>query len=154
MRRESHLAAGVVLFRGDAAQRRYLLLRSARTRRPVWEFAKGGIEQGETEREAGERELQEETGIASGAYSVREGFRAEEHYIFTAGSGPDRSLISKRVTYFLAEAHTDEVRLSREATEFRWVSYDEAHRLLRFPEKRRVLQRAAAWLDGDGVAGA
>ncbi len=152
MQRESHYAAGIVLFRSGTDGRKYLVVRSALTRRPVWEFPKGGVERGESEREAAERELREETGLAPGEYSVRDGFREEEHYIFTGGREGDRRLISKRVVYFLAEAHTERVRLSREATEFRWLPYEEAQQLLRFPQKRRVLEQAENWLaDGAGA---
>lgn len=151
MHRESHQAAGIVLYRPSPDGRSYLLLRSALTRRPVWEFPKGGIEKGESERHAAERELREETGLTEDGYGLRDGFREEEHYLFTSGSGSSRSLIAKRVVYFLAEAYTDEISISREATEFRWVSYTEAQRLLRFAEKRRVLEHAERWLaDGGG----
>jgi bis(5'-nucleosidyl)-tetraphosphatase len=146
MRRETHRAAGVVLFREEGGERKYLLLRSALTRRLVWEFPKGGIESGESEQEAAERELREETGVGLGEYAVRAGFREEEHYLFTRTADGERQLIVKRVVYFLAQADTAEVTLSREATEYRWLPYPEAQRLLRFPEKRRVLERAETWL--------
>ena len=147
MRRETHRAAGIVLFRADPAGRLYLLLRSALTRRLVWEFPKGGIESGETEQEAAERELWEETGVGEGSYTVKSGFREEESYLFTRTMRGERQLVVKRVVYFLAESSTAEVTLSREAAEFRWLSYEEAQRLLKFPEKRRVLERAERWLN-------
>lgn len=153
MIRESHHSAGVVLFR-EGPERRYLLLRSALTRRPVWEFPKGGLEAGETELEAARRELEEETGLAPGDHTVLDGFSEEERYFFTRGSGDARRLIQKRVTYFLAEWHRGEVRLSREATRFEWATVSEAQRLLRFPEKRRVLAAAEVRLlpaDGAGT---
>jgi bis(5'-nucleosidyl)-tetraphosphatase len=146
MRRERHRAAGIVLYRSDGSERRYLLLRSALTRRLVWEFPKGGIESGESELEAAERELREETGVTLGAYTVHPGFRDEEHYLFTRSADGERQLVVKRVVYFLAETSTAEITLSREAAEFRWLSFDEARGLLRFPEKRRVLERAERWL--------
>lgn len=145
MKRESHHSAGVVLFRaGD--ERRYLLLRSALTRRPVWEFPKGAVEAGETELEAACRELHEETGLRSGDYTVLDGFRETERYFFTRGAGDDRRLINKRVTYFLAEWHSGDVRISREASRFTWATVGEAERLLRFPQKRKVLAAAEARL--------
>jgi bis(5'-nucleosidyl)-tetraphosphatase len=146
MRRRTHRAAGIVLYREAAGERRYLLLRSALTRRLVWEFPKGGIEAGEDERRAAERELQEETGVAAGAYRVLPGFREEEHYLFTHNDDGERELIVKRVTYFLAETEEERITISREANEYRWLPYDDAQNLLRFPEKRRVLERAEAWL--------
>jgi bis(5'-nucleosidyl)-tetraphosphatase len=149
MKRESHHSAGVVLYR-KGPERCYLLLRSALTRRPVWEFAKGAVEPGETELEAAVRELQEETGLTPGDYSLHDGFMEEERYFFTRGSGDERRLIRKRVTYFLAEWHQGEVRISREASRFMWASVGEAQRLLRFPEKRKVLSAAEARLGERG----
>jgi 8-oxo-dGTP pyrophosphatase MutT (NUDIX family) len=131
-----------VLFHGHGPERRYLLVRSALTRRPIWEFPKGGVEAGETDAVAAERELQEETGVRDGDYRVLDGFRDEERYVFTQGKGEARILIVKRVVYFVAESFTEEVHISHEAEAFRWAAYDEAHRLLRFPGKRAVLERA------------
>lgn len=142
MRRVSQLAAGVVLFREEDGARRYLLVRSALTRRPIWEFPKGGVEAGETDAQAAERELQEEAGVREDDYRVIHGFEEEERYVFTQGKGEGRTLIVKRVVYFLAEALTSEVRISHEAEDFRWATFEEALRLLRFPGKRIVLERA------------
>jgi bis(5'-nucleosidyl)-tetraphosphatase len=145
MNREWHHSAGVIVFRDDSP-RSYLLMRSALTRRPVWEFPKGSVEAGETEIEAALRELQEETGLAAGDYNLIDGFQEEERYYFTRGTGSDLCLIRKRVGYFLAEWRRGEIRISREASRFQWVPLEDALRMLRFPEKRRVLSRAEAWL--------
>ena len=145
MKREAHHSAGVVLYRPDEP-RRYLLLRSALTRRPVWEFPKGALEAGETEQDAARRELNEETGLGEGDYVMRDGFVDEERYMFTRSAGPERRLIQKRVTYFLAEYRRGEVSISREATRFLWATVAESRKLLRFPEKRRVLAAAEDWL--------
>jgi 8-oxo-dGTP pyrophosphatase MutT (NUDIX family) len=147
MRRVSQIAAGIVLFHVVDGERRYLLVRSALTRRPIWEFPKGGVEAGETDEVAAERELREEAGVTEADYRVVAGFREEERYVFTQGKGEERVLIVKRVVYFLAEARTDAVTISHEAEAYRWAPYDEAHRLLRFPGKRAVLERAQRFLD-------
>lgn len=147
MRRVSQNAAGVVVYRSAEGERMFLLLRSALTRRPIWEFPKGGVEAGETDAVAAEREMQEETGLREGEYAMREGFREEERYVFTQGAGASRALIVKRVVYFLAEAFTDRVEVSYEAEEHRWVTLAEGLKLLRFPGKRDVLQRADAFID-------
>lgn len=150
MRRVRQRAAGIVLFR-ERQGREYLLLRSALTRRPVWEFPKGGIEAGETELEAAERELQEETGLAEGDYLLLGGFREEEHYLFTRGVAPERALVSKSVVYFLARWRSGEVVISDESSDSRWVAYEEAHRLVRFAEKRRVLEAAERLVSGSAA---
>lgn len=147
LRRVSQIAAGVVLFHVTDGERRYLLVRSALTRRPIWEFPKGGVEAGETDEIAAERELREEAGVREGDYRVIPGFREEERYVFTQGKGENRVLIVKRVVYFVAESHTDAVTISHEAEAYRWAAYDEAHRLLRFPGKRAVLERAEEFLN-------
>jgi 8-oxo-dGTP pyrophosphatase MutT (NUDIX family) len=143
----SQIAAGIVLFHVNGGERRYLLVRSALTRRPIWEFPKGGVEEGETDEIAAERELQEEAGVREGDYRVIPGFREEERYVFTQGKGENRVLIVKRVVYFVAESHTDAVTISHEAEAYRWATYAEAHRLLRFPGKRAVLERAEEFLN-------
>ncbi|HEX6923870.1 MAG TPA: NUDIX domain-containing protein [Longimicrobiaceae bacterium] len=146
MRRESHHSAGIILFR-DTPERTFLLLRSALTRRPVWEFPKGAIEPGETVQQAAERELQEEAGLTDGDYQVLDGFVDVERYYFTRGTGADQILIRKQVTYFVARWKHGEIRLSPEATRFQWATAATAERRLRFPEKRRVLANAIRWLE-------
>ena len=146
MRRESHHSAGIVLFRDDP-ERNFLLLRSALTRRPVWEFPKGAIEAGETLQQAAERELREEAGLAVGDYEVLDGFLDVERYFFTRGRGPEQVLIRKQVTYFIARWKSGEIRISREASRYQWATRSAAERRLRFPEKRRVLANAVRWLE-------
>lgn len=124
-------------------------MRSAVTRRPVWEFPKGGLEDGESILEAAERELLEETGLGPENYARREGFREVERYYFTAGTGDGIRLIRKKVDYFLARWQNGDVQISREASRYKWVSADEATKMLRFPEKRRVLARAEEWLNSE-----
>lgn len=145
MKREWHHSAGVIVFRDDNP-RAYLLMRSALTRRPVWEFPKGALEAGESELEAAARELQEETGLCDGDYTLLDGFHEEERYCFTRGDGPELRLIRKRVDYFLAEWLRGDIHVSREASRYEWVDAETAIRMIRFPEKRRVLSRAEAWL--------
>ena len=154
MRKKTQRAAGIVLYRMEAGARLYLLMRSALTRRPIWEFPKGGVEEGESDPEAAERELREEAGLALGEYRVLEGFREEERYVFTQGSGMGRMLIVKQVVYYLAESATERIEISHEAEEFRWCTFEEAQRLLRFPGKRHVLEAAEAFLGGGAVPAA
>ena len=52
----------------------------------------------------------------------------------------------KKVIYFLAETDEERVIISREAEEYRWATYEEAMRLIRFPGKRYVLEVAEALL--------
>jgi bis(5'-nucleosidyl)-tetraphosphatase len=143
---ERHSSAGVIVFRRGDDGCRFLLLRSKLTRRPIWEFPKGGIDPGESARAAALRELGEETGFDTADVRLIEGFERAEDYHFTSRrKGGERTLVRKRVVYFLAEAMHGDVRISAsEASDFAWLPLAEAARRLRYPTRRRMLQDAAA----------
>ena len=66
------LSAGVIPYRqAETGELQYLVLHSATVRNPRarWEFPKGGIELGETPREAAAREFREETSLIGLAVS-------------------------------------------------------------------------------------
>lgn len=134
-------SAGVIVARRDE-DTRYLLVLSALTKRPLWEFPKGAIEEGETEREAALRELEEEAGLAPSDIELVDDFRETENYVFTRGSGASRSLVRKSVVYYLALWRSGEVRISHEALDYRWADAAEAAELVRYAEKRKLLRRA------------
>lgn len=136
-------SAGVVVFRRCGDDHCFLLLRSRLTRRPLWEFAKGGIDAGETRLQAALRELAEETGLGSEDIRLVDGFEVSERYRFTLGSGEERIFVEKEVTYFLAETEIEEVRLSaHEASDFAWLPAKQALSRVRYPERRRILRAA------------
>lgn len=107
-------SAGVIPFRrpeGSALFPLYLVIHSATVRNPRarWEFPKGGIEPGESARQAAAREFVEETCIRSWAF--REGFERTVTYTYIR-LGRRRN---KTVTYFLAEVFDgSDLKCSRE----------------------------------------
>jgi bis(5'-nucleosidyl)-tetraphosphatase len=145
MRYQQDNAAGVIVFHRGAAGCRFLLLLSRLTKRPIWEFPKGGVDAGETLLEAALRELQEETGLTSPNIRLIPDFERIEHYRFTVGKARERTLVQKQVTYFLAEALHQDVQVSTaESLEFAWLELEEALRRIRYAERRRMLEDAAA----------
>jgi 8-oxo-dGTP pyrophosphatase MutT (NUDIX family) len=144
MRYRRDVSAGIIVFHRSPDGCRFLLLLSRLTKRPLWEFPKGGVDEGETVMEAALRELHEETGLAAGDVSMCEGFQHKEDYRFTSGKGEERILIRKAVTYFLAEANRTEVTLSaHEASDYVWLPLPEALTKVRYAARRRMLEAAA-----------
>ena len=144
MRYRRDKSAGVIVFHRDDNGCRFLLLLSRLTKRPLWEFPKGGVDGGETMVQAALRELREETGLAEEDIRLVSDFEHREEYRFTSGSGTGRTLVRKEVTYFLAEALNTDVKLSaHEASQFAWLSLPDALRKIKYKARREMLQQAA-----------
>lgn len=154
MRHQRHRSAGIIVFRRDGEACLFLLILSRLTKRPLWEFPKGGVDEGETVREAALRELFEETGISAEEVTLIPEFERTEDYRFTSGRSDRRSLIHKQVTYFLAETRKTAITLSaKESSEYAWLTLADALKRLRYKERRKLLQDAAA-AAGCGAAAA
>lgn len=145
MRHQRHRSAGIIVFRRAGAECLFLLILSRLTKRPLWEFPKGGVDEGETVLQAALRELHEETGIHESEVRLIPQFERTEDYRFTSGRSDRRSLIHKQVTYFLGETEKAEIVLSaKESSEFAWLNIADATKRLRYKERRKLLADAAA----------
>jgi len=125
-------SAGVVVARRDIGGWRLLVLRAYRN----WDFPKGMVEPGEAPLDAAIRETAEEAAISDLAFRWGEGFCETAPY----GRG-------KVARYYLAETAKQAITLPvspelgrPEHDEWRWISFDEAGRLL--PPR---LQPILAW---------
>lgn len=132
-------SCGAVIFRGggEGTKRAYLILRYGWGH---WGFVKGHVEKGENEMQTAVREAEEEAGLGGGLTFVP-GFRERITYFYTA----DGKRMHKEVIYFLAEcpaSMAEQVKLSREHTEYAWLSYDEAMKMLTYENDRKILERA------------
>ncbi len=108
-------------------EREYLLV-EARRSRGEWVLPKGHIEPGETPEAAAVREVQEEAGVRAEVIA-----RAGESEYAVDGA-------TVRVIFFLMRYQGDASRQEDRAVA--WRRYDEALRLLRFEDTRRVLTQA------------
>ena len=106
------------------------LLVEARRRRGEWVLPKGHIEPGETPEAAAVREVQEEAGVRAAVVA-----RAGESAYAVDGQ-------TVRVTFFLMQYQGEAGRPEDRART--WLRYEDALRLLRFDDTRRVLTRAHA----------
>ncbi len=104
----------------------------------TWSLPKGTVEPGETMEQTALREVHEETGLE--VRLVRP-LREVSYAFYWPPAGVN---YHKTVAYFLAEPVGGEVRPEPGFEEARWVTHEEALRLLRWPNDRDVVSRAFA----------
>jgi 8-oxo-dGTP pyrophosphatase MutT (NUDIX family) len=143
-------SAGVIPYRmGEDQVPLYLILHSATVRNPraKWEFPKGGVEAGESTRQAAAREFHEETSLVE--WSFRDGFEQTLSYTYIRRG---RKVV-KTVTYYVVEVtNPSHLACSPEHVGdpsgqwYRWGSFDEISLLLYHTKIRQVFAEADAWL--------
>jgi len=145
-------SAGAISYRArDGQVPEYLILHSATVRNPraKWEFPKGGVEAGESTRQAAAREFQEETSLVD--WSFREGFERTLTYTYIRRG---RKVV-KTVTYYIVEVR-DPSALARSPEHvedpsgqwYRWGTFEEITLLLYHTKIRQVFAEANTWLKG------
>jgi len=132
-------SAGLVVFYQDEERTRYYVILCHRNGFH-WGFAKGKIEMGEDEKEAAQRETEEELGLKG--TKIIPGFREEVAYRFYWGKYP----VAKKVVYFLGRTFSQEYRLSAEHIDYRLLPFDDALKQITYKESRGVLRRAEEFL--------
>ena len=138
-RRVKERSAGAVVFHMTPEGPEYLLLRYGGGN---WGFPKGHVEAGETDVQAAQREVAEETGIPIASQRILEGFEDDTDYRFRRG----HTLVEKDVRFFLLESSTREVKISHEHSGYAWLPYAQALQRVSFEGPRRILQGAHAFL--------
>src|SRR3984885_11299935 len=127
----------------------FLILHSApvRTPRARWELPKGGVESGESTRQAAAREFTEETSLVD--WSFRDGFERTLSYTYIRRG---RKVV-KTVTYYVVEvrdptalACSPEHAVDPSGHWFRWGTFEEISLHLYHTKIRQVFAEADAWL--------
>lgn len=130
-------SSGFIVFRKKEKNILYLLLHYPEGH---WDFPKGHIEEEENPLETAKRELKEETGLEK--IKVVDGFKKTIKYFFRK----EGKTVLKFVTFFLAEALEDKVKLSFEHQEFKWLPFDKALKLTTYKNAKEVLKSAHQFL--------
>ena len=119
-----------------------------------WQPVAGGGEEDETPAQAARRELLEETGLDCGGNLFQlqtvEPIRVTE-FSESRHWGEDLYVIPQYC--FAVEVKQGEIRLSDEHTDFRWLGYSEADRLLKYEGNRTALWELNQRLLGKGPRG-
>jgi 8-oxo-dGTP pyrophosphatase MutT (NUDIX family) len=143
-------SVGAVVFRKENNKIYYLLLKY---RNGHWDFPKGHVENGETEEETMRREVKEETGIDNlkiifgFSEKIRYFYKAEgEEYKRRKAEGK-KTLITKKVLFYLAETFQKEVKLSIEQTDFVWLEFNRALENVTYKSPKKVLEKANKFLE-------
>ena len=132
-------SAGVIVYNNGE----YLLLHYISGH---WDFPKGHLEKGETDKQAAIRELKEETGIED-IFFVKN-FEEKIEYFFRRGN----DLVKKEVTFFLVETRTEKITLSqKEHQGYEWLRCQEARQRVTFNNAREMLIKAQELLTNKKV---
>ncbi len=137
-------SSGAVVFYAEAiSEPEYLLLHYTAGH---WDFPKGNIEAGESEKQAAIREIREETAITD--IEFIDGFRMKIEYRYRHG----KKLVLKEVVLLLARAHTRQVTLSHEHIGFAWRNYSDAMQQLTYANAKNLLSAAKNFLQEHSFA--
>ena len=128
-------AAGGIVVRDGAESPEVLVVH--RPKYGDWTFPKGKVEPGESDEDCARREVEEETGLV-----------CELRQELPSTSYMDSHGRPKRVRYWLMEPIGGQLAFHHEVDEARWLSMDEASRLLTY-ERDVALLRSVLALGGD-----
>lgn len=137
-------SAGAVIFKEERGKIYYLLLHypgaSHRSKKDYWDFPKGHLEKGESEKEAAKREIEEETGLKE--IEFIDGFQETIKYFFKW----KKKNVLKFVTFFLAKTKTKKVQISPEHIGYEFLPYEKAKERLTFENAKEILKKAHYFL--------
>ena len=143
-RARDETSAGGIVYRADAGQAVFLLIRDSYQN---WGFPKGHLEPGEQPAAAALREVTEETGLSD--LSIRSEIDTIDWFFRFRGQ-----LIHKVCHFFLMEtAETTTCPQRAEGiTACRWMRFEEAESLISYANARDVLRRAHEMLTASAPA--
>ena len=131
-------SCGAIVFKRQKDGIKYLLLHYEAGH---WDFPKGNQEKNEREEQTAAREIKEETGIED--INFVDDFREIIKYFYRK----DEEVINKEVVFFLAQASTENVKLSFEHIGYAWLSYENAYKRLTFNNSKELLRKGTYFLN-------
>jgi len=135
-------SCGAIVYYKNNSEVKFLLLQYEAGH---WDFVKGNVEEGETEKDTTIRELREETCIVD--IQFIDGFKEKISYFYKRQG----LTIHKEVVFFLLQSKATEVKISFEHIGFTWLPYERAMTKLTFKNSRDVLQKAHEFMKLKGI---
>ena len=128
----------VIPFRKGRSAIEYAILK--RSDGNFWQFIAGGGEEGETPEQAARREANEEAGVPTGATLIRldSTTTIPKTRFAAAKSWPGRLYVIPEYSFAVGMGERP-IAISREHSECRWASYEEAGKLLKWDSNRNAL---------------
>ena len=147
MRTVDQVSSGGVAYREIHGEIEVALISVGEARR--WQLPKGTVEKNETNEAAAVREVREETGIQTELISQIDRI---EYWFYSTTAGK-RTRHHKFVYFFLLRAVSGDVAdHDHEVNESRWVEINEALKMLKFENERRILKSALEAIEaGNGA---
>lgn len=127
-------SAGAVIYYTHSGMIYFLLVKST-----YWGFVKGWIEKDEEIIETIKREAKEEANLDNLEFA--KGFEYKQHWTYRMNN----EMISKDAIFYAAKVSKDDaagVKISSEHNEFKWVTYDDALKLIKIKDNREMLKKA------------
>ena len=143
IKKVSDYCCGVIpVMKPETNMQKYLFLMVQMVKGDHWAFPKGHPEEGETEIETAQRELEEETGITR--VSIQEDAKFTESYFYMQ----DGALVNKVVDLFIGfTTQQHPVIQELEVKAYKWVNYKEALALATYPASKKTIREAKKYLD-------
>lgn len=135
---KKEFSAGVIVYKlNEKNERMYLLLLYPRG---YWDFAKGKLENQESNIEAAIRELKEETNLEA---NIDINFEYNLEYFFKDYKG---QMVHKHVIFFTGQAINQDVVLSQEHLNFQWANFQDSLKQLTFENAKSALTKVEEFL--------
>lgn len=132
----AEISAGAIVYRKKDGEFEFLLLQN---KGENWEFPIGHMKKGEELYSCAKREVMEETGLTGFELDIN------FHHYFTIKKEYLADISFKTIHLFLVEAK-EEVTISSEHLDYKWVNQEEAIAMLKKKHKIKSLQKAIEYL--------
>ncbi len=131
---EKDISIGAIVFKRDP-ELKFLILK--RRDNQIWDFAKGHGHNEEKELDTLRRELKEELGITD--FSIVPNFKSEISYVSSRG-------VLRMMIFYLVSTK-EEIRISGEHSEFKWIGIPEVSSYFKYADVKELLLKCEKTLN-------